>query len=300
MFLLEKIGLGFRMMARLSDYCLCYLLISAIMFALPYFYPPYFYLICAGLTPFIWIPIEALCISRWGRTPGKALFGLAVHTAEGFMLSYRQAFKRACFSPSRPGLICQSPISWKRKMMAVAVGVVCVVASLYGNSLALWTTGLNERSDLNGWVQYASDEAGFKVAFPKDPEAISKELAIPNSDKVLSYQEVTSQESRKVSYSVSHLTLPKKWRLASNTTLLKGVLDILIKHSEGAVLVDKEFKKHGSARVLDYRILQGSDEMKGRLVIFNGILYKLTVTYPQSKGDDAQIVAFLDSFEVVS
>ena len=50
------------------------------------------------LTFLVWallLPLEALCISRWGATPGKALMGIAVLDEEGRLLSFGRAAERA-------------------------------------------------------------------------------------------------------------------------------------------------------------------------------------------------------------
>jgi hypothetical protein len=291
-----EINNWFRALARFCDYCIFYLVIGAITLSLPYFYGPFFYYFLAIAIPLLWIPVEAFFISKWTTTPGKALFGLSVRDAVGLPLSYKKALKWSAFLPGRPGTVYQKKTGWRRKLCAFLTSSVFVLAALYGNALMLWSVGL-EKGELSGWVQYSSEEAGFTVSLPKDPELASKELVIPDSGKVLPYKEITSDESRKVHYSVSHLNLPRKWRFASNTTLLKGVLDVLVKHEPGALLLAKEFKTQGALRVLDYRMLQGEQEMQGRLIIVGGTLYKLTVIYPAAKGDQAQIVAFLNSFE---
>jgi len=292
-----EINQWFRSLARFCDYCLFYLIAGAITLSLPYFYPPFFYYFLAFATPLLWVPLEAFCISKWATTPGRALFGLSVRSAEGFNLSYRKALKWSLFLPKRQGTIYQRQTSVKRKLCAFVTSSLFILAAIYGNALTLWTMGL-EKGDLSGWVQYYSEEPGFKVAFPKDPEAESKELVIPDSGKVLNYEEITSQQSKKVSYSVCHLKMPSKWRWASNTTLLKGVLDLIVKNGEEAQLLDKQFTTHGQYRVLDYRMLQGKEEMQGRLIIVGKTLYKLTVVYPESKAAELEITPFLDSFEV--
>src|SRR5690242_7703676 len=112
MFIEEKIRLGFRMLARFCDYCLFYLVTGAIALSLPYFYPVYFYPLLAIATPLLWVPLEALCITKWGKTPGKAIFGLSVYSAEGFMLPYKEAFKRALGLRSAKGIVRQKPVSF--------------------------------------------------------------------------------------------------------------------------------------------------------------------------------------------
>lgn len=300
MLLIDSIHWGCRMLSRICDYCLFYLVIGGIALSLPYFYMPFFYCSLAVATPLLWVPLEALFLSKWGATPGKFLFGLSVSQAEGFKLSYKEALGWALHLPSRRGILRQRFVSFKRKLFAVIASGIIGFSALYGNALALWSSGLDERQGVVGWVQYASDQAGFKISFPKDPEELSQELIIPDGQP-LPYEEVKSQASRKVAYSVSYIDLPKKWRIASNTTLLKGVLDLLVKHSPDAKLIEKEFGVHGKYRVLDYRMMQGKEEIQGRLIITgSATLYKITVTYPEDQADNQKIFAFLDSFEVVN
>ncbi len=272
--------------------------LGGIALSLPYFYGPFFYYFLALGIPVLWAPVEALLLSKWGTTPGKAFFGLSVRNAIGQPMKYRSALKWSLFLPERPGVVRQRNISWKRKFCAFLTCSAFVMAAIYGNVLALWSVGLEKGISPSGWVQYSSEDAGFKVSFPADPESASKELVIPDSGKVLNYQEITSDEDDKVHYSVTHLDLPRKWRLAGNTTLLKGVLDLLVSHSEGGVLVEKEFGTFGPHRVLDFKMKQGKEEIRGRLIIVAGTLYKLTLAYPEKHAAEQQDNPFLNSFEV--
>ncbi len=289
----------FRVLARFSDYSLCFLTLGAATLFLPFFYGPLFYYFLALATPLLWAPIEALLISKWGTTPGKALVGLSVRDPLGFKLPLSASFRRAFFLPGRPGTLLQKKISWVRKLCAIAASVCVVMTAIYGNYLALWSIGLNEGIPPQEWVQYSPNDGGFKVSFPTAPEENYKELVIPDSGKVLPYEELTSSE-KKVLYSVSYMKLPRKWSLAGNTTLLKGVLDILVKHTDGGELIEKEFKKFSGHRVLDYRMKQGEEEVKGRLLIIGPTLYKLSINYPPSHAEKMKENPFLDSFEKTS
>jgi len=295
-----EINNWFRALARFCDYSLFFMALGAVTLFLPYFYGPLFYYFLALGIPVLWVPVEAALISKWGTTPGKALFGLSVRDAAGRKLSYGSALRWSIFLPTRPGTVYQKTVSWKRKLFAFLTSTAFVVAATYGNVLVLWSVGF-EKGALpeGGWVQYSSADAGFKVCFPTDPQASCKELVIPDSGQVLNYQEITSDANKSVHYSVSHLTVPSKWRLAGNTMLLKGVLKMLVQYEEGSVLLDKEFKMQGGHRVLDYRLKQeGGDEVSGRLIIVNGVLYKLSISYPPSQFKEMKENPFLDSFEI--
>ncbi len=297
MFNFESKGL-FRALARFCDYSIYFLTLGAVTLFLPYFYGPFFYYIMALSIPLLWVPVEALLISKWGTTPGKALFGLNVRGAKGELLTYSEACKWSLCLRKRTAAIHQKSITWKRKLGAFITSSVFMLSAIFGNVLSLWTVGLEKGLSPDGWVQYSNDDAGFKISFPTDPEEADKELVIPDSGKVLNYTEISTGENEKVQYSVTHLDLPRKWRLAGNTTLLKGVLEQMVKHTAGSMLMEKEFKTIGSHRVLDFRMKQGKEEIKGRLIIISGTLYKLTITYPPSHVNKVQDDLFLDSFEV--
>ncbi len=293
-----EINNWFRALARFCDYSLFFLTLGAITLFLPYFYGPFFYYFLAVAVVFLWGFLEAFFISKWKTTPGRALFGLSISNAMNLPLSYRDALQWSFFLPGKKGVVRQRAVSWKRKLYAFIVSAAFVIAAVYGNVLAMWSVGLEKGISPEGWVQYSSEDAGFKVSFPTDPEAASKELVIPDSGKVLNYEEITSAEDEKVRYSVTHINLPRKWRLAGNTTLLKGVLDQLIQHTDGAVLIEKEFKMYGNHRVLDFHMKEGKDEVKGRLIIVGGTLYRLTIAYSPSHAKELQENSFLESFEI--
>lgn len=288
----------FRGLARFCDYSIFFLVLGAITLSLPCFYNPLFYYFLAALTPVLWAPLEAFMLSKCKTTPGKFLFGLFVVDAKGSPLSWGTALRWSLFFPNRVGIVRQKKVSKKRKGCAILTASACVIAAFCGNVLALWSVGLEKGFSSKGWVQYASADARFNVSFPSNPEMAYRELVIPESGKVLSYMEITSDEGKKIHYSVSHLKLPGKWRWASNTTLLKGVLDLLVKHAEGAELLEKEFATKGGRRVLDFRMKTGETEVKGRLLVVKGTLYRLTVTYPPSYANKIQGNPFLDSFEI--
>lgn len=293
-----EINNWFRALARFCDYSLFFLSLGMTTLFLPYFYGASFYYILAAAIPFLWVPVEAFLITKWGTTPGKLLFGLSVLDAGGSHLLYSDAVKWSLFIPGNKGIVRQKTVSWKRKLCAFLTSSVFVLGAIYGNVLSLWSVGLEKGISPDGWVQYSCHDTGFKVSFPTDPESECKELVIPDSGKVLNYKEISSEENKKITYSVTHLDLPRKWRLAGDTTLLKGVLDQIILHSSEVELIEKEFKMLGKHRVLDYRLNQGKDRVQARLIIVSGTLYRLMIVCPLSHEKELQQSPFLDSFEV--
>ncbi|MDX8431244.1 MAG: RDD family protein [Candidatus Algichlamydia australiensis] len=84
-----------RFWARMLDYSL----ISYFLFFLSGITQIPFALVAPMYIPFVgtllWVFIEALFLSTWGRTPGKWLFRICIHMEGGGKPSYRQALARS-------------------------------------------------------------------------------------------------------------------------------------------------------------------------------------------------------------
>lgn len=290
---------SFRLLARFVDYLLLFLVGGSISMFFPWFISTLYYFVFALLVPFLWIFIEALLVSLKGTTPGKALFGIKIFDRKGSRLSYWESFKVAACFGSKNTSVYQVSLSFKRRTAALIIVAGCAIVSTFGNALAKWSIGL-ERGILttDGWIQYAHEDAGFKVHFPNDPQEESKLLLIPEANKVLNYQELKTHQNKQVYYSVTYMDLPRKWKMAGSTTLLKGALDIIVKHMPETTIVDKKFSTHQTYRSLDFRLKQGKQEVRGRLILVGMTLYKLTVTYPPSLEQELQDNPFLDSFDL--
>jgi hypothetical protein len=175
-----------------------------------------------------------------------------------------------------------------------------VLTALFGKPLTYYSIGLDKKISNNGWMQYYSMTRGFTVNFPDDPKEQSKQLEIPDTDKVLNYQEISTQPTKDVLYSVSYMELPSKWRWAGANTLLKGALDLLVKYSpEQGEVVSRDIILYQNHRALDFHLKQGDNEVSGRFILVDNTLYKLTVVYPSSLAKEVKDGSpFLDSFDL--
>lgn len=169
--------------------------------------------------------------------------------------------------------------------------------SISGTIFKDFSTGFAKYERNHEWVHYYSEEAGFEVDFPTDPELISKE--VPNGDKVLELKEFTS-ETNNVFYTVSYMDFPGKWKWVGTKTLLKKAVDLIVKHTDQAELVDKKLTNHKSLPAIDFIYKQGEEDVRGRLVLVDTRIYKLTISYPSSISEQLQDDAFLESFDLTS
>ena len=289
-----------RIASKVIDYCLFFIVLKFISLFLPFYIEEYYYYIFACFLPFFWIPLEALLVSKWGTTIGKKIFGLQIGTHIGGKLPYLISLKRSLLVGIRPGVIKQKMISIKRKILGFIFCFVTIFGASYQQELSDYSTGYSQSTAVEGWVAYTSNEGGFSVLFPNDPTSESKEVPIPEHDKVLQYNEFTSYQNKKVFYSVSYMQIPKKWKLAGASRILQGALEGIVDHTPNSTLLKKHFTKHQSHRALDFYYTQDGQEVQGRLIMVGTTVYRLTVTYPPSYANKLLHQEFLDSFEVQS
>ena len=289
-----------RVGARIIDYCLFYMAATFISLFMPFYIEELYYIVFAVFLPLFWMPLEAYLLSRWGTTPGKKLFGLQVRTHLGTKLPYHIALKRALCFGVRPGVIRQEPLNLKRKILGALLCVFSIFGAVYEQELSDYSTGFQNYRNIDGWVDYKSEEGGFSILFPSDPQYESKVIPLPEQNRTLNYNELKSYQDKKIYYSVSYMKLPRKWKLAGASRILQGALDGIVDHTEGTKLVSKQFSKHKSYRTLDFHYTQENEDVQGRLILVGTTLYRLTVTYPPSVVGKLQHKEFLDSFDVQS
>ena len=197
-------------------------------------------------------------------------------------------------------MLFQLGMSFKRKLTAFILAACAILVALFGKPLTYYSIGLDAKISQNGWMQYYSLTRGFTVNFPSNPQEESKQLEIPDAGKVLNYEEVSTQHTKDVLYSVSYMELPSKWRWAGSNTLLKGALDLLVKYAEMPTeVLSREIFLYQNHRAIDFHLKQGESEVRGRFILVDNTLYKLTVVYPETVKDKVeQGTPFLDSFDL--
>lgn len=282
--------------ARFVDYLLLFIVIGMVTSFLPCFIDGLTYILLFLALPVFMVPVETIFLHCFGGTPGKALFGLTIRSIEGKKLGWKEAFYRAAFMFPRPGVVQSTPLSMMRRLKALFVGVGCIVLSFFGNTLTQWSvSSAGSIATTEKWVSYESED-GFSVQLPEEPTFQRHD--IPIEDKTLTFHALKSHQNKHVHYGVSHIDLPAKWKWAGSSTLLKTALETLVRYSPDTELVGKRFTTHQGYRAIDFVLIQGQEEVRGRVILVGTRLYQLTVSYPKDLVLDFTDNHFMDSFDV--
>lgn len=294
----SKPSMLIRILARGIDYAILYLIFSLCSLIFPYYVEDLYYLGFASFVPVLWVPIEALLISKTKTTPGKSLFGIRVETHLASKLPFLISLKRACFLGIRPGIIRQKKVGKLRVFAGIILFFSLFGGSFFEKEITVATTGFEKYKAVEGWKEYTPVDGKFTVIFPHDPKHETGILPVPSQNKNLSYEEFKSYQTKKVYYSVSYIDLPKKWKIVGSNKLLLGAMDMIVSHTPDAKLVNQGLTKHKNLRALDFHMVQGDEEIKGRLILVGTTLFRLTAVYPPALAHQLQHQEFVNSFEI--
>ena len=92
--------------------------------------------------------------------------------------------------------------------------------------------------------------------------------------------------------------MPKKWGLAGENTILKVSLDLIMKNTKNAELVERKMIDYQGHKAIDYTLISEGKEISGRLLIHQNVLYKLNIECPQGSSNHAVKEDFLSSFAI--
>lgn len=175
--------------------------------------------------------------------------------------------------------------------------VACSAGSglFYGKNISEAAVHYEQQVAGSGWVEYLSENGKFSVHFPKKPEIVEKQVEVPNGDPINLSEFKAVKDA---AFSVSYLDLPKKWRLFSSNTLLKGAMNVVHEHMQGTELTDKKIVKHKSYPAMDFKMKDGENHIEGRLILVGNTLYRLMVVYYPDTPRDLQHEIFVNSFDL--
>ncbi|MCH9613739.1 MAG: hypothetical protein SP1CHLAM54_07480 [Chlamydiia bacterium] len=322
-----------RAFARLFDYVFFYIVMSFAFFVSPVIVPDVLHLCFGLLLPMLWVPVEALMLSLFGTTPGKALLGIHIRDKEQNKPTFGIAIKRAqtvCLRGLALGIpfiniacayfayrdIKNKGAVWDKELdvyianrlgkkfvaSAIALGIVSSPFLMEEFRDYIFDSGRPLFKDMviDGDLASLTDVKwkGFKD--PKGgftiefPEKPKEDNSeLAVPNSSLPLTEVKCSPNKDIHYSVMYTTLPSKWLRYSPSLVLKGSLKYISKHMKTRI-VEKSVKKFKNRPALDYVFFDGKLEIAGKLILIGDTLYKVEVKYPYA--ERANIKESLDKF----
>jgi hypothetical protein len=278
-------------LSRILDYSVLFIFGIIISLFSPVYIELYTYFLFILLIPLIWIPIETFFIYKWKMTFGNYLFGIKLNKNENYCSTFKYALKWKGDHFER----FKNKIKW----IPISALLIALLGSFSAPHLKKeWEKRSELHAVIEGWVNYLSPEGMFRANFPIEPLYELKELNISIARKLMTYHAYTSYLPDNVAYSVSYVQLPSKWRFYSGHTILKAALNLIPENGPVSKVVKQEtsfYKKYPS---LNFHLMQKEEEVFGRLVLVNGILFKITSKAPLNATQEIHREDFFDTFQM--
>jgi len=294
-----------RLISRLIDLCLIYLVLIVIcIFTTPWIFKNGFYeLVPVAVALLISFFMEALGLKLFGTTLGKSLLGLRVFDEKGQKLPYKEALKYAFFNVETAKIFVKKRAPFRR-FIAVIVAALLASSVYIGyeakdfydmKSNAMFAEKLSD-AERTPWHPF---DGSFKAEFPSKPTGMTDNLPVPGSSDTIAYEEASAKSpDGEITFNASYIVLKKSWTRWPKGLVLKTGLKLFAKNTGGKIhnTSSRNYMKYPA---LEYLIKRGKEHSAGRLVLVKQKLYKIEVTYPESKSAEVNeaIDRFLLSFE---
>lgn len=179
----------------------------------------------------------------------------------------------------------------KYLLMFTALTLLCLGSLSYRIDKPLLSVTEQDSSDLESLpsVSIKTD------AFPRSPDHYRKTMSVPGKSIGVKYDQYTCKHPvHDIQYSVSAVKVPKNLLRWGHSLVLKGSMKMLIDAEPHATLLQSQKGSYRGHPCIDYVIRQQNKEYRCRIMLANGILYKLEIQYP---GDLREVaVAEADGF----
>jgi hypothetical protein len=323
-----------RFLARVFDYLLLFTVILFILGICDIYLTCTKLLILMAALPCIWLPIEAVCLSLFGTTPGKALLGICILDQKGHLLKLPQAWTRSVLTAWLsivffiPGINLyliyhflkrrKNLFKWEilthsktvcktgrlRKYLTLALFLSLIAGVYFQDDLIGKFSFSNPLSFFSQaekkWVKFTSPDGKFTAYFPKQPNHQLQHILIPRGHGELAYDELSCMNDEKEIYSLSYATLPSeilKWKAS---LVLKGILRIVSSDASPGKIVKQHYSKIQHP-ALDYCLRhQNGMETRGRLILIGNSLYKLEIKFTKETSNlealEQALSTFINSF----
>lgn len=244
-----------------------------------------------ALAPLMMVVFGTLSAYYFKTTVGFKLLGMQMDPP----VSFKEALFAALPWTTSEKLKIKDKVSPWRYVVASCIGASALFLQFNDPVYGFSSKTSMENSS---WVQYTHEAKGFSIYFPDEPSQAQKPLT-PSGETGLNYTEMSSSE-KKGTYSLSYLKMPKKWGLAGDNTILKVALDLIVKNTKEALVVNRQLSSYNGLKCIDYTFQVDGKEVSGRLLIHGSTLYRLNVEYPE--GASAKVLKddFLSSFAIQS
>ena len=170
------------------------------------------------------------------------------------------------------------------------IGTIVIVVGIY----AIWG---NKGTNTSSWIPIGDEGAGFMISFPREPEHGSQDIPIPDSTDVILQDSYTLIGDDEMRYLFIRSLQPVSLDGEEPQAVLQSALDGMLQTSPSNALQNFQPVEISGRPALKFSIVNSSNNtfFEGIITYKDKALYQAFVSYDESKKNETNLTAFLES-----
>jgi len=183
----------------------------------------------------------------------------------------------------------------------IGVAVVVILAALFYSPLRNYfnkTIGSSTNSptiSLGSWITYTSDKDDFTAVLPSEPKRNSLSNKDTNSDITVN-SEVYTAGVKGDAYVVNVFRYLGTVDFSNPKINLQNLLTTWVAQDKNNILESSAFSKIDNRDVLDFHIVNGTENVKGRIIAKGQAIYEIFADYQDQQPATPSYEKFIDGF----
>lgn len=151
------------------------------------------------------------------------------------------------------------------------------------------------------WKGFRSEESGFSVELPKEPERLAESIAIPKTNLSIKYETYVSEPSDSVVYVTSVWHYPAQIDMSKPEASLQEGFSGMVSALPGAKVISSKVSDFKGFRSLDFLVKDENIYFQGKLILVHNTLYQVFAVYKEEQKEamKADFSHFIDSFNLI-
>lgn len=146
------------------------------------------------------------------------------------------------------------------------------------------------------WKPFIAQSNRFKVSFPITPQYARELTPIPLSDEKRIYEIYAAEDVNGSTFMISIITYPATVDTSDKDSMLRGIIDELVKSNPANKLVQLQEDTYGTHPALQFRLESNEFEVQGKTFLIDKTLYLLSYIYRTDDFIEEDYQRFINSF----
>jgi len=183
----------------------------------------------------------------------------------------------------------------------IGIAVVVILATLFYTPLRNYfnkTTGFPTNSpstSLGSWITYTSDKNDFTAVLPSEPQRDSLSDKDADTDITIN-SEVYTAGVKGDAYIINVFRYLGTVDFSNPKINLQNLLTTWVAQDKNNILESLAFSKIDNRDALDFHIVNGTENVKGRIIVKDQAIYEIFADYQDQQPTATSYKKFIDGF----